>query len=161
MSKTKFCSNWKETYSWVAPVFGDVYSATCILCKGKSFSISNRGISQVQQHATGAYHKKLEKDIMDPCTFKSKNGNVQTSREKIVLSDKEKILKAEIIQNLYLVDHNRSFSSANNDNSGFKRMLPDSDIPRGYSQSERKAKYMIQFGIAPCVFEKLTKDFSF
>ena len=139
MSKTKFCSSWKETYSWVAPVFGDVYSATCILCKGKPFSISNRGISQVQQHATVAYHKKLEKDMMNQCTLKSKNGNVQTSKGKIVLSDKDKILKAEIIQNVYLVNHNRSFSSANNDNSRFKHMFPDFDIAHGYSQSETKA----------------------
>ena len=92
--------------------------------------------------------------MMNQCTLKSKNGNVQTSKEKIVLSDKDKILKVQIIQNLYSVDHNRSFSSASNDNSHFKRMFPDSDIVRGYSQSETKAKYMIQFGIAPYVFEK-------
>ena len=96
--------------------------------------------------------------MMNQCTLKSKNGNVQTSKGKIVLSDKDKILKAEIIQNLYLVDHNRSFSSANNDNSRFKRMFPDSDITCGYSQSEAKAKYIIQFGIAPYVSEKLTED---
>ena len=83
-----------------------------------------------------------------------------------MLSDKAKILKVGIIQNLYSVDHNRSFSSANKDNSRFKRMFPDSDIVRGYSQSETKAKYMIQFGKAPYVFEKLTegihgKPFSF
>ena len=96
MSKNKFCSSWKETYSCVAPVFGDVCSATCIFCKGKPFSISNRGISQVQQHATSAYDKKLEKVIMNLCTLNSKNGNVQTSKGKIVLSDKDNILKAEI-----------------------------------------------------------------
>ena len=133
MSKTKFCSSWKETYSWVAPVFGDVYSVTCILCKGKPFSISNSGVFRVQQHTTGTFHKKLEKDIINQCTLKSKNGNIQTSKGKIVLSDENKILKTEIIQNLYFVDHNRSFSSANNDNSRFKHMFCDSDIARGHS----------------------------
>ena len=59
---------------------------------------------------------------------------------------------------MYLVDYNRSFSSANNDNSRFKRMFLDSDITRGYSQSEAKAKYMIQFVIAPYVFEKMTEE---
>ena len=78
MSKTKFWSSWKETYSWVAPVFGDVYSVACILCKGRPFSISNRGISQVQQHATGMYHEKLEKDIMNQCTLKSKTSKWKT-----------------------------------------------------------------------------------
>ena len=90
--------------------------------------------------------------MMNQCTLKSTNGNFQTSKVKIVLSDKDKVLKAEIIQNLYLVGHNRSFSSANIDNSRFKRMFPDSDIARGYLQSEKKTKYMIQFGIAPYVF---------
>ena len=41
-------------YRWIAPVY-DVCSATYILCKGKPFSISNRGVSQVRQHATGAW----------------------------------------------------------------------------------------------------------
>ena len=61
---------------------------------------------------------------MDQCTLKSKNGNVQTFKGKIMVSDKDKILKAEIIQNLYLVDHNRTISSANNDNSRFNLMFP-------------------------------------
>ena len=77
--------------------------------------------------------------MMNQCTLTSKNGNVQTSKGKIALSDKDKILKAEIIQNLYLVYHNRSFSSAINDNSRFKLMFPDFDIADGYSQSETKA----------------------
>ena len=67
-------------------------------------------------------------------------------------------MKAEIIQNLYLVDHNQGFSSGNNDNSCFKRVFPNSNTACGYSQSETKAKYMIQFGIAPYVFEKLSED---
>ena len=77
--------------------------------------------------------------MMNQCMLTSKNGNVQTSKGKIALSHKDKILKAEIIQNLYLVDHNRSFSSANNDNSCFKLMFPDFDIAHGYSHSETKA----------------------
>ena len=62
--------------------------------------------------------------MIDQCTLKSKNGNVQTFKGKIMVSDKDKILKAEIIQNLYLVDHNRTISSANNDNSRFNLMFP-------------------------------------
>ena len=102
--------------------------------------------------------KKLEKDMMNQCMLKSKNGNVQTSKGKIVFSVKDRILKAEIIQNQYLVDHNGSFSSAINDDSHFKHMFPDSNIACGYSQSETKAKYMIQVGIAPYIFEKPTED---
>ena len=37
-------------------------------------------------------------------------------------------------------------------------MFPNSNIACGYSQSETKAKYMIQFGIVPYVFQKLTED---
>ena len=44
------------------------------------------------------------------------------------------MLKASKIQNLYLVDSNQSFLSANNDSFYFKLMLPDSHIARVYSR---------------------------
>lgn len=81
----------------------------------KGLSICNRGVSGVQQRATGKSHGKFEKDMKNQSTLKSKNNNVQTSdKGTIVLSDKDKILKADIIQNLYLVDSNQRFRSTSN-----------------------------------------------
>ena len=62
-------------------------------------------------------------------TLKSKNNNVQTpDKGTIVLSDKGEILKADIIQNLYLVGSNQRFRSTSNGSSRFKHLFPDSDI---------------------------------
>lgn len=56
------------------------------------------------------------------------------------------------------MDNNYSFASACNDNSRFREMFPDSNIAKSYAQSETKMKYMIQFGLAPYLKEKLVYD---
>ena len=89
----------------------------------KGLNICNRGVSRVQQRATGKSHGKFEKDMKNQSTLKSKNNNVQTpDKGTIVLSDKGEILKADIIQNLYLVDSNQRFRSTSNV-SGFRYCL--------------------------------------
>ena len=74
------------------------------------------------------------------------------------LTAKEKIVYAEILQALHLVEANQSFASAAKDTERFKRMFPDSEIAKGYKQSSTKVAYTIKFGIKPYVSEILEKD---
>ena len=119
-----FC-NWKPlTLSWQRPLSYrnqsiDLWSKWIM----KGLSICNRGVSRVQQLATGKSHGKFEKDMKNQSTWKSKNNNVQTSdKGTIVLSDKDKILEADIIQNLYVVDSKQRFRSTSNGSFRFKQI---------------------------------------
>ena len=62
---------------------------------------------------------------------------------------KDQVLTAEILLALNIVDKNYSFQSADG-NKHFVQMFPDSQIA--------KLKYMIQFGIAPCIKSMLMED---
>ena len=50
----------------------------------------------------------------------------------LVLSTKEAILKAEILQALYMVEKNHSFASAKGDSDRFELMFSDSTVAKGY-----------------------------
>jgi len=88
------------------------------------------------------------------------NGSFQLSGPSSSLSSREKVLKAEIIEVLDMVDKNQSFSSCNGDGERYRQMFPDSIIAKQFNQQETKAKYTLQFGIAPYVKEKVISDVS-
>ena len=64
--------------------------------------------------------------------------SLSANRPNLVLSEKDQIRKAEIIQALHMVEKNISFASAKDDNSRFKLMFPDSAIAQGYEQSDTR-----------------------
>ena len=57
-----------------------------------------------------------------------------------------------------MVDKNYSFSSANGDSDRFKEMFLDLQIVAKYLQEGTKAKYVVQFGLAPFVKDVLITD---
>lgn len=60
MGKCKFNNDWKKQFPWLVEDPNDVERAKCTLCKC-SFSISNKGVGGVKQHANGTEHGKAEK----------------------------------------------------------------------------------------------------
>ena len=82
-------------------------------------------------------------------SLKTEKGAPEISPREIVLTEKEKVLKAEVYQALYLVDSNQSFKSSNLDSEQFKLMFHYSNIARDYSKEETEIKYLVQFGVAP------------
>ena len=72
---------------------------------------------------------------------------------------KESIIKVEILQPLKTVDSNFSFASANGNGQLFREMFPDSDIAKGYKQSEMKIKYSIQLVLGPYFIQSHQNDF--
>ena len=88
----------------------------------------------------------------------SKDEALEISPREIAITGKEKILKGEFCQDLYLVDRNQSFKSSNGDSERSKLMFPDSNIARDYSQEETKTNYIVQFCVAPYINDTLVKD---
>ena len=81
------------------------------------------------------------------------------TKPEVVFSSKESIIKAAILQALNTVGSNFSFASANGNGKLFRKMFPDSDIAKGYKQSETKIEYSFQFGLAPYFMQSLQDDF--
>lgn len=116
---TTFCSSWRsvvrlnldgidELYDWVTAVPNDRSRAKCSLCiKSNSFSISSGGIADCTRHASGAGHRKLIKERATQKTLLPSSSNLTLG-----LCEKDKILKAEILQALKVVDSDQSFASA-------------------------------------------------
>ena len=150
---TKFNHTWKEKFDWLK---GDVFKASCIFCR-KSFSVKNRGMSQVQQHEGTESHTTISKEMRKQKTFFTTNNKVEVQSKK-EFTDSEMVLKAEATQAMKVVEKNQSFASANGDSLRFKSMFPDSAIASLYSQEETKIKYTIQYGIAPYFKQQLLSD---
>ena len=166
MGKTKFQQSWVKEFPWVTQCRGDTSRAWCTICD-KSFKIDASGRSQVVSHQKchsleegGQNEKKTKKKDPAQRVFEtSSDGRISMSANtghSIDLNDK--ILRAEIYQALHITQYNHSFASASQDSKRFQYMFSDSAIASGYSQSDSKVKYQIQYGIAPYCKEKLIYD---
>ena len=74
------------------------------------------------------------------------------------LSDKMIALKAEIIDVLYKVHYNYSFSSASGDGKRYPLMFPGHPAAENYNCSSSKSAYLLQYGIVDIFKEELVKD---
>ena len=147
MGKTSYQTKWQESFPWLAPVKPDLYKAYCKHCL-KTF----RPFAQVRSHAN--CHKKDEFGTQR--TFVTQNGeSVLSPKQKTTFSPEDQVVNAEILQALHFADCNYSFAKTDADR--FREMFPDSMIAKSYQQST-KVKYIIQYGIAPYVKEKLIYD---
>ena len=81
------------------------------------------------------------------------------TKPEVVFSSKESIIKAAILQALETVGSNFSFASANGNGKLLRKIVPGSDIAKGYKQSETKIKYSFQFGLAPYFMQCIQDDF--
>ena len=165
MGRTKYNLDWEKTYPWLKRVDNDVHSAYCMVCFN-SFKIDNQGIGQVKSHArcheTNPKKKAaLEQFLSRPQrTFSVDNNKSVGLADNISItwSNSDKVLKAEIIDALHLVEYNQSFSSVNGNASRYERMFENNPIVAGYSMGETKVAYIIKFGIADYLKKKLRLD---
>ena len=63
------------------------------------------------------------------------------------LSDEMQALKAEIIDVLYKVQYNYSFSSASGDGECYRLMFPGHPAAENYKCSSTKSAYLLQYRI--------------
>ena len=66
----------EEKYNWVKPILGDPHKVRCDLCKSKPFSVASGGIADCKQHANGANHRKLMKNMSTQRTLRGCKGNI-------------------------------------------------------------------------------------
>lgn len=169
--KTKFSPVWLEKNDRNGKVVktwcrasDDEFSAFCILCDS-TFKISNQGFSQILLHADGAKHKKASNNMKNQAVF-----SVQSSTSQLVLTStastnvfipnslSDKILRAEIILVLTAIKNNYSFASLTDLSQIYSEIFEDSDIAKGIKLSDKKARYMLNFGLAPYFKSLLFKD---
>ena len=72
----------------------------------------------------------------------------------------DNVRTAELLYALNMVYNCASFNSLNECGSLFKKMFPDSKIASSITLARTKATYIVKFGVAPFVKEKLVADLS-
>ena len=127
---------WEKNYPLLSCVKTDKKLAHCGICP-KSFRIDNSGIGQVKSHAKSHESEKKKKEVLNwrnQKRFEAPEDGIAiklTTNKSMVLSEKDAIMKAEIIQALHMVEKNISFASAKDDNERFLLQFPDSLIAKG------------------------------
>ena len=119
----------------------------------------NFRISQIKSRENSEGHKSNIQSNSQT-TFNFSSGLATWNRALQSLSLEDKIVKAEILPCLQLVNSNYSFASTESDGERFQAMFPDSEIARNYKQSKAKVPSSVQFEIAEQVMNTLVKDFS-
>ena len=157
--KTKYNKSWQDSFDWVSQVKEDYHAARCNICN-KVFSIGSGGVSDLKQHSKTAKHTKNAALMKGQSAFRSNSFKLQGGTSKpTLLTDKEQVLNAEIIEAIHSVDSNQSFSASNGSGKRYKKMFP-CEVAANFSLQETKMKYTIQFGIAPYVKDQLVQDIS-
>ena len=158
---SKFQQSWMEKGDrpWLQSVTDSQFHAYCTYCDSQ-FSVKSAGISSVKAHEGGNNHKLkvIEMSSNRKITKSASNEIEVTEKPASVRGFDDKVLSAEILQALNLVQNNQSFQSADGDNARFARQFPDSLIAKSYKQASTKIKYMIQFGIAPYMKDIVMED---
>ena len=159
---TKYQKAWEKDYPSVSSVRTDPQSAYCWICL-KSFKINNSVVGQLKSHSKcHESGKRKETDL----NWKNQQMLVSGDRTELgpskknslVLSTKEAILKAEILQALHMVEKNHSFAPAKGYSDRFELMFPDNTIAKGYQQSDSKVQYVIKYGVADHLKKQLIYD---
>ena len=147
----KYQKAWEKDYPWVSSVRTDPQSVYYGICL-KSFKINNSGVGQLKNHSKCHESGRRKETALN---WKNQRTLVSGDRAELglskknllVLSTKEAILKAEILQAFHMVETDR-----------FKLMFPNSIIAKGYQQSDSKVQYVIKNGIADHLKKQLIYD---
>ena len=156
MGITTYQKKLEESRPWLKPVHNDIYKAQCIACY-KEFRIDRAGEAQVNSHASGNSHKDKVISFKPTKTIRNVDGKIGGNIGVSGLSEANKVLKAEIINLLHMVEYNISFSSASQDNERFRVMFPDSDIAKKYNCSSTKVAYLLKHGLGDFLREKIER----
>ena len=126
----------------------------------KFFSIGSGGVSDLKQHNKTAKHTKNAALMKGQSAFRLNSFKLQgETSNPTLLTDKEQVLNAEIIEAIHSVDSNQSFSASNGSGKRYKKMFP-CEVAANFLLQETKMKYTIQFGITPYVKDQLVQEIS-
>lgn len=180
---TKFSVSWLDNKdrnedvvkTWCSASPKNEFSAMCFVCR-KEFSVSNMGFLALLSHADSVKHKNnmkcMKKQSFFICQNKSGSSSGETQTSKVMLlssqsgskwiptTDADKILKAEASLILSAIKNNYSFSSLGDFSELFASIFEDSTIAKNVKLSEKKIRYVINFGLAPYFRSHLFRDIS-
>ncbi|PAA92765.1 hypothetical protein BOX15_Mlig005655g3, partial [Macrostomum lignano] len=176
---TKFVDSWcnrtahnQQCSLWLQPDPKDACRAYCSIC-AKDFQIGSAGFGAVENHAKSKKHSdrymlKLQKEssatsinfYFKPQRSSTSNPsadgtNSDTTTEKPSTLD-AKVMKAELRHALNIVEHHRSFASA--DHGIYKTMFPDSQIAQKFKCQRQKTTYLVTEAIAPTIRNEIIQD---
>jgi hypothetical protein len=158
--KTSFDDDWlsdSRFSSWIVKCKTSDGDAYCSLCK-KTFSVSNGGISQVQQHQEGTKHASLvSASKQQPRLLCACGAMFMESSKKVVLSQEEQISRAEILQLFRLIKYDQSFESCDDLVPVLRVSLSD-PVAHDMSLCATKASYSIAYGLSPFFHEEVVSD---
>ena len=109
-NECKYQKKWEEDYWWIQAA--QHLNAFCKACNVK-FKINNSGISQVKSHAKGVTHQDKERvrqgktnQRVFVISSESEELTLSTSKTNLVLTNEDKVIKAETIQALDFIQSN-------------------------------------------------------
>ena len=176
--KSNFQDLWlqNETFeTWLQKKLGDPYKARCKVC-AKDISVGLHGLRAFISHADGTKNKeRLPKDT--PISF-YKHTEPSSGASTLLSSDagdsskalsskqttisvctnKQLVIKAEIIWALDVVMSKYSFNLSLNKSDLFITLFPGSGIAKNFSFGKTKCGFIVKFGVAPCFIELLNSQ---
>ena len=100
-------------------------------------SASTANVSNSSVNTSDSINTSGSVNAKDSVSVSDENNN------ELVLTPEEKVMNAEIIQALKVVNSNYSFTSTQDDGERFRLMFPDSTIAKNFQQSKTKVNYTI------------------
>lgn len=169
---TKFSTDWLEKKdrngdlikNWCCGTKNE-YEAKCIPCN-YILKIGNQGFSQITSHAGSVKHKKAVSGLHNQ-TVLTPSSSSTIGKTNLVLKSAngftsfclaDKILKAEVYLVLAAIKNNYSFSSLTNLSQLYREVFDDSDVAKGIKLSDKKVRYVVNFGLAPFFKTEILKD---
>ena len=161
----------------------DKLTGNCKVCR-KNIKLGTMGVGAIRSHMTrSTVHKERMKLFCQALSDEAEaeaaghlNGEVlvventnsltTTNIQSPDNNDKQcriiddNVRTAELLYALNMVYNCASFNSLNDCGSLFKKMFPDSKIASSITLARTKATYIVKFGVAPFVKEKLVADLS-
>ena len=135
--------------------------ARCRLCD-VNFSIKNRGITAVLQHAKGGKHKERGDRSRGQRTLMGSNaaGSLMLDTRPSSFSHTEQVARAEILWLMRMIRHNQSFKSMDDLIPTMKTSLVDdkNHLLKDMSLGASKVSYSITYGLGPFCHDLLLKE---
>ena len=162
MSGCKWRPQWKQDYTWAAPVAGKNNRVFCTSCHS-DFNC-DRGIYELKRHEKNAKHVNNESKKASEVEKGVKTISITESLKKAeaknveVRKTKDAALKAEAMLSNLGATHNLPSSVFNCLAELLPKIITDSDIVKHMSLHRSKAFYTLIHGTAPDIKKKLVKQ---
>ena len=135
MGKTKFHDSWIISYPWVKPPKKSENHAYCLMCSS-GINVST-GVTQLQLQEKAKKHRDAVNDSSRQSKFVLNKGSKISftgDGKSKALSTEDQVVKAKMIQCIYIIDSKCVFRATDVGNEKYRKMFPDSATTNSYQQ---------------------------